>query len=64
MKDWATTQLNLASAETAPRFVRIQKSPDVLDDNLWLRRALLDFIGDFAIGVMQRVMNTLMRLER
>ena len=48
MLTWATQRLGLASAESASRFVAIQKSPDKLNDNVELRNTLLDFIADFA----------------
>jgi len=48
MLDWAREHLRLASPESASRMVATQKDPDRLADPLVLRRALLDFIADFA----------------
>src|SRR2546422_1020327 len=48
MSNWAIEHLKLASPESAKRFVAIQKKPALLDDHEELRRAMLDFIGDFA----------------
>ncbi len=48
MLAWARDNLRLASPESAARMVAIQKNPARLDDPLALRRALLDFIADFA----------------
>lgn len=48
MLAWARNNLRLASPESAARMVAIQKDPARLDDPLTLRRALLDFIADFA----------------
>ncbi|QXP89144.1 DUF1156 domain-containing protein [Methylococcus capsulatus] len=48
MLDWARNHLGLASAESFPRFVAIQKDAARLDDPIELRHALLDFIADFA----------------
>jgi len=48
MLDWARNHLGLASAESFPRFVAIQKDAAQLDGGLELRHALLDFIADFA----------------
>lgn len=48
MLDWARNHLKLASAESFPRFVAIQKDAARLDDPIELRHALLDFIADFA----------------
>jgi len=48
MRDWAREHLRLASPESASRMVATQKDPDRLADPLVLRRALLDFIADFA----------------
>jgi adenine-specific DNA methylase len=48
MLDWAREHLRLASPESAARMVATQKDPDRLADPLVLRRALLDFIADFA----------------
>lgn len=48
MLAWARDHVRRASAESMPLLVAIQKDPARLDDPLTLRRALLDFIGDFA----------------
>jgi adenine-specific DNA methylase len=48
MLHWAREHLRLASPESAARMVATQKDPDRLADPLVLRRALLDFIADFA----------------
>jgi putative DNA methylase len=48
MLDWARNRLDLASAESYPRFLAIQKDAGRLDDAIELRHALLDFIADFA----------------
>jgi adenine-specific DNA methylase len=48
MLSWATEHLNVASQESAKRFIAIQKKPSRLDDQHELRAALLDFIADFA----------------
>lgn len=48
MLGWVQNHLSLASAESFPRLVAIQKDAARLDDALELRHALLDFIADFA----------------
>jgi putative DNA methylase len=48
MRDWATRHLGLVSAESFPRFNAIAQDPDRLNDYVELRKALLDFIADFA----------------
>src|SRR5271154_6727415 len=48
MTKWAKGQLNLSSPESAERFLALRHSPERLDDNGELRKALLDFIADFA----------------
>jgi putative DNA methylase len=48
MLAWASRHLGLAGAESAVRFVSIQKAPEKLRDNTELQRVLLDFIADFA----------------
>jgi len=48
MGNWARYNLKLISEESLKRFVPIQKDPRALDDNLQLRKALLDFIADFS----------------
>ena len=46
--DWATNNLGKLSGESYKRFIRFQREPERLNDNLELRGALLDFIADFA----------------
>ena len=48
MNEWAKGRLNLSSPESAERFLALRNSPERLDDNEELRKALLDFIADFA----------------
>ena len=48
MRAWADENIKLASAETAKRLLKVQKEPHCFDDPLVLRRALLDFVADFA----------------
>lgn len=48
MTDWAENHLDLTSPESMSRFNRVSNDPKVLDDNVELRKALLDFIADFA----------------
>ena len=48
MRRWATEYLGKLSAESYQRFIAIQKAPETLNANEELRRALLDFIADFA----------------
>ena len=48
MTKWAESYLKLLSQNSLPRFVRFQKNSGLLDDNTQLRKALLDFIADFA----------------
>lgn len=48
MHKWANQYLGLLGAESYSRFIKIQHKPALLDDNVVLRRALLDFIADFA----------------
>ena len=48
MAEWAKDQLTLCGEESLGRFVAIANTPSLLDDNLVLRQALLDFIADFA----------------
>lgn len=48
MEQWASDHLKLCGEESDRHFVAIQKDPDLLKDNALLRRALLDFIADFA----------------
>ena len=48
MLKWSKDHYGLASEETMQRLIGYQKDPEKLDDNVELRRALLDFIADFA----------------
>lgn len=48
MKKWADEHLGLLGEESYRRFIGFQKNPAKLDDNKELRKALLDFIADFA----------------
>lgn len=48
MEGWAADHLKLCGEESGRRFVAIQKDPNLLKDDSILRRALLDFIADFA----------------
>lgn len=48
MTVWAKNNLGKVSKESYPRFVAIQNGAKTLADPLDLRRALLDFIADFA----------------
>jgi putative DNA methylase len=48
MTDWAKNHLDLTSPESMSRFNRVKNDPKVLADNVELRKALLDFIADFA----------------
>jgi adenine-specific DNA methylase len=48
MLAWATDHAGLAGKETFEHLVAIQKTPKMLDDDVELRRSLLDFIADFA----------------
>lgn len=49
MTKWAEAHLKLlTSKESINRFIQIQKNPEKLNDNLFLRQTLLDFIADFA----------------
>lgn len=48
MMVWANLHLKKVSLESSSRFVAIQKGVNTLSDPLDLRRALLDFIADFA----------------
>ena len=48
MLTWANKHITLLSADSFSRFIKIQKNPDLLEDNLLLRKALLDFIADFS----------------
>jgi putative DNA methylase len=48
MTEWAKDHLDLTSAESMSRFNRIKNDPEVLADNVELRKSLLDFIADFS----------------
>lgn len=48
MLAWATDQSAKAGPESFTRLVAIQKEPTTLNDDIELRKALLDFIADFA----------------
>jgi len=48
MHEWATMHIGRLSAESKKHFVEFKGKPKGLDDGLVLRRALLDFIADFA----------------
>ena len=48
MTTWAKDHLKLMSEESGRRFIAISKDDSKLDDNVELRKALLDFIADFA----------------
>jgi len=48
MRSWAAGQGRLQGAESFQRFQKVEKLPQLLDDNRRLRQALLDFIADFA----------------
>ncbi len=48
MLTWANKNVTLLSAESFPDFMKIQKNPSILKDELVLRKSLLNFIADFA----------------
>jgi putative DNA methylase len=48
MLSWANDHLAKASNDSLSRLVAIQKNPQKLDDDLELRKTLLDFIADFS----------------
>ena len=48
MTQWAKDHLKLTSEESSKRFTVISKDDSKLEDNFELRKALLDFIADFA----------------
>jgi len=49
MQEWAEKHPKLLSSqESIKRFIQIAKNPDTLQDDIFLRQALLDFIADFA----------------
>ncbi|MEE4356627.1 MAG: DUF1156 domain-containing protein, partial [Desulfococcaceae bacterium] len=45
---WAEKHLDLMSDESSRRFITVSKDRGTLEDNMELRKALLDFIADFA----------------
>jgi putative DNA methylase len=45
---WGERCLPKCSADSYPRFNKIARTPACLDDGMELRKALLDFIADFA----------------
>src|SRR3989449_6203484 len=48
MLKWTNDYAKLLGAESLSHFLDYQKHPEKLNNNVELRRALLDFIGDFA----------------
>src|SRR5207237_4590453 len=48
MLSWANNHTGRAGAESVTRLMAIQKAPNKLDDEIELRKTLLDFIADFA----------------
>jgi putative DNA methylase len=48
MGAWANNNVRLSSAISSERFLALRRNPDKLNDNEELRKALLDFIADFA----------------
>jgi putative DNA methylase len=48
IRDFAKKNLKLASEESGKRYVQISKNENLLNDNIELRKALLDFIADFS----------------
>jgi adenine-specific DNA methylase len=48
MAKWARNNLKLLSEDSLKRFVGFQKDPERLNDHVELRKAILDFIADFA----------------
>ncbi|VEN75476.1 Adenine-specific DNA methylase [Candidatus Desulfarcum epimagneticum] len=48
MRYWGERYLGKCSEDSYPRFNKIARTPACLDDGMGLRRALLDFIADFA----------------
>ncbi len=48
MRYWGENHLKKCSEDSYPRFNKVARSPSCLDDGLELRKALLDFIADFA----------------
>jgi len=48
MAKWARKYIGLLSQESYPHFNRFAKDPQILNNDVELRKALLDFIADFA----------------
>jgi putative DNA methylase len=48
MQRWGKEHLDLVGEESFTRFNKVRNNPALLEDNLELRKALLDFIADFA----------------
>lgn len=48
MLNWANKHITILSVESFRLFIKIQKEPSLLNDELVLRKALLDFIADFS----------------
>src|SRR5271157_3045408 len=48
MGAWASDNVRLSSAISSERFLALRRNPDKLNDNEELRKAMLDFIADFA----------------
>jgi len=48
MRRWALENLSLLSESALKRFIRISKKTTILEEPVELRKALLDFIADFA----------------
>ena len=48
MKKWAKDHLVILRGESHADFIKYQKNSSLLDDNLELRKALLNFIADFS----------------
>src|ERR1700689_719097 len=45
MQMWASVHLDLSDAESAEKFLRIRNKPELLEDSLGLRAALVAFIA-------------------
>ena len=48
VRRWSQNNIGLATAETATQLLRIRNNPNLIDDTLELRIALLNFIADFS----------------
>ena len=48
MLEWVKDHAGLISSESHPRAVKIQNNPKLIDEDVELRKVLLDFIADFA----------------